>query len=115
MLVTVELKLHEKLADRNRTGRPEMIASKPEGQIQRLSCKQIMFIPQIKDEILLTCVSRTIRKALHINPNAAYKKLKGKTPLSERRIDSLINFAPELLPPLGILLSFSEEIFFLFK
>ncbi|GBN15056.1 Transposable element Tc3 transposase [Araneus ventricosus] len=42
-------------------------------------------------------VSQTIRNALHINPNAVYKKLKGKSPLFKSHIDSLINFAREQL------------------
>ncbi|GBN18189.1 hypothetical protein AVEN_10006-1 [Araneus ventricosus] len=68
-----------------------------EEQIQRPACKQKMSLEQIKDEIQLPCVSRTIRNALHINQNDVYKKLKGKSPHSERHIDSLINFTREHL------------------
>ncbi|GBM16461.1 hypothetical protein AVEN_94948-1 [Araneus ventricosus] len=76
------------------TERPKIISSRPEWPIQSLACKQ-KFLSQIKNEIQLSCTSRTIIQvnALLSYPNVVEHKLKGIPPLSKRHVDSRINVA----------------------
>ncbi|GBM65422.1 hypothetical protein AVEN_71107-1 [Araneus ventricosus] len=63
----------------------------------RGSLKEKLSSSQIKYELKLPCTSRIIINALHSNAKVVYKKLKGKLPLSKRRIDSRTNFARKQL------------------
>lgn len=94
---------------RNPGGRPAVLTVREVKMVQRRASNSSSSAQKIKEELNLSCSSRTVLNAIHKNPNLKYMKMMVKPRLLPRHIENRLKFAKKNMATNWKRVWFSDE------